>query len=171
MNVTKVLTKNYENIAINIEDPAFRGRNSNPIQTQTNPITEKLKMNVTSLITADYENIAINIEDPAFRGRNPNPNKPNFKGGIIIKNMNIEVEVEDPALDGIRPSVDGIQTQTNPISNQVEIRRIRCRGSTSQLGRKEHKETCRLLQYFHILCLEVSVNSEKDSYGKNKLQS
>jgi len=32
MNVNKVLTKDYENIAINIEDPAFRGRNSNPIK-------------------------------------------------------------------------------------------------------------------------------------------
>jgi len=32
MNVNKVLTKNYENIAINIEDPAFRERNTNPIK-------------------------------------------------------------------------------------------------------------------------------------------
>jgi len=87
MNVTKVLTKNYENIAINIEDPAFRGRNSNPIQTQTNPISEKAKMNVTKVLTRDYENIAINIEDPAFRGRNTKPNKPNFLKGQNERNL------------------------------------------------------------------------------------
>ncbi len=57
LNVNKVLTKDYENIAINIEDPAFRGRNqsqfkanftqnkanSNPIQTQTKPISKRPK--------------------------------------------------------------------------------------------------------------------------------
>jgi len=53
---------------------------TNPIQTQTNPITEKPKMNVNKVLTKNYENIAINIEDPAFRERNTNPIKPNFKG-------------------------------------------------------------------------------------------
>jgi len=52
---------------------------TNPIQTQTNPITEKPKMNVNKVLTKNYENIAINIEDPAFRGRNSNPNKANLK--------------------------------------------------------------------------------------------
>jgi len=56
MNVNKVLTRDYENIAINIEDPAFRGRNTKPIQTQTNPITEKQKMNVNKVLTKGYEN-------------------------------------------------------------------------------------------------------------------
>jgi len=48
--------------------------------------------------------------------------KPNFKGGIIIKNMNIEVEVEDPAsvVLKVRP-LDGTETglpwtESNPIS-------------------------------------------------------
>jgi len=43
MNVTSFYTADYENIAINIEDPAFRGRNTKPIQTQTNPIKPNFK--------------------------------------------------------------------------------------------------------------------------------
>jgi len=31
MNVTSLITADYENIAINIEDPAFRGRNQSSI--------------------------------------------------------------------------------------------------------------------------------------------
>jgi len=54
MNVNNVLTKDYENKTL-----GERGKNkpnSNPKQTQTNPITEKAKMNVSSIITKGYEN-------------------------------------------------------------------------------------------------------------------
>jgi len=54
MNVNKVLTKNYESQTL-----GKRGKNkpnSNPIQTQSNPITEMPKMNVTKVLTRDYEN-------------------------------------------------------------------------------------------------------------------
>jgi len=99
MNVSRVSTRDYDKKTL-----GQRGKNkpkTNPIQSQSNPISEKAKMNVTSIIAKGYEN------KPRFRAKakqtqykpNSNPNKPNFKGGIIIKKMNIEVEVEvaDPA--------------------------------------------------------------------------
>jgi len=54
MNVSRVSTRDYEN-----KTPGERGKNkpnSKPIQTQTNPITEKQKMNVTKVLTKGYEN-------------------------------------------------------------------------------------------------------------------
>jgi len=54
MNVTKVLTKHYENIA-NCKLCENKA-NSKPIQTQSNPITEMPKMNVNKVLTRDYEN-------------------------------------------------------------------------------------------------------------------
>jgi len=78
MNVNMVLTVDYEKKTLGKHGK--NKPNTNPIQTQTNPIYEKQKMNVNKVLTKDYENIAINIEDPAFRGRNSNPIKPNFKG-------------------------------------------------------------------------------------------
>jgi len=75
-------------------------------------------MNVTSIIAKGYEN------KPRFRAKakqtqykpNSNPNKPNFKGGIIIKKMNIEVEVEvaDPASFWRNPAFRG-RNQTQPV--------------------------------------------------------
>jgi len=56
MNATSIITADYEKKTL-----SERGKNkpnSNPIQTQTNPITEKAKMNVTSIITKGYENKA-----------------------------------------------------------------------------------------------------------------
>ena len=73
MNVSKVLTKDYENKTL-----GERGKNkpnSKPIQTQSNPISEKPKMDISSILTKHYENI------PLFtRGENKpntNPNKAN----------------------------------------------------------------------------------------------
>jgi len=54
MNVSRVSTKDYED-----ETLGKRGKNkpnSKPIQTQTNPISEKAKMNVNYIITKGYEN-------------------------------------------------------------------------------------------------------------------
>jgi len=54
MNVNMVLTVDYDKKTL-----GERGKNkpkTNPIQTQTNPISEKAKMNVTSIITKGYEN-------------------------------------------------------------------------------------------------------------------
>jgi len=54
MNVNMVLTVDYEKKTL-----GERGKNkpnSNPIQTQTNPITEKQKMNVNKVLTKGYEN-------------------------------------------------------------------------------------------------------------------
>ncbi|GAI37054.1 unnamed protein product, partial [marine sediment metagenome] len=61
MNVNKAITRDYEN-----ETLGKRGKNkpnTNPIQSQTNPISEKAKMNVTSIITKGYEN------KPRFRAK------------------------------------------------------------------------------------------------------
>ena len=55
MNVNIYYTKAYSN------DTAVRQvenkPNSNPIQTQTNPISEEPKMNVSSIVAKDYQNI------------------------------------------------------------------------------------------------------------------
>jgi len=79
MNVSDYITREYGK-----KDTWWSGKNkpnSNPIQTQTNPISEEPKMNVKSILAVDYENIAINIEDPAFRGRNTNPKQTQFQRG------------------------------------------------------------------------------------------
>ncbi len=75
MNVNILLQKAYENIAnwtIGESKP-----NSNPIQTQSNPICLKAKMDVTLYVTKDYEGndiFAVPENKP-----NSNPNKPNFR--------------------------------------------------------------------------------------------
>jgi len=55
MNVTSLYTKDYEN------EPRLRTRenkpNTNPIRTQSNPISERPKMNENLFATKDYENI------------------------------------------------------------------------------------------------------------------
>jgi len=54
MNVNMLLTVDYEKKTL-----GERGKNkpkTNPIQTQTNPITEKQKMNVNKVLTKRYEN-------------------------------------------------------------------------------------------------------------------
>ena len=70
MNISSVLTKYYEN------DNTFRlpenKPNTNPIRTQSNPISEKPKMNVTSILTKDYEN------DNTFRLPENKPNQTQF---------------------------------------------------------------------------------------------
>ncbi len=45
---------------------------TNPIQTQSNPISEKPKMNANAFSQKDYEN------KTAFRPKKTNPNKPNL---------------------------------------------------------------------------------------------
>jgi len=68
MNVSRVSTRDYEKMTL-----GERGKNkanSNPIQTQTKPISEKAEMNVNKVLAKDYEN------KPRFR---PNQNKPNTK--------------------------------------------------------------------------------------------
>ena len=54
MNVSAITTKDYKNKTL-----SGSGKNepkTNPIQTQTNPITEKPKMNVSTNITKGYDN-------------------------------------------------------------------------------------------------------------------
>jgi len=54
MNANMVLTMDYEKRTL-----GKRGKNkpnTNPIQTQTNPITEKQKMTVNKVLTNGYEN-------------------------------------------------------------------------------------------------------------------
>jgi len=74
MNVTKVLTKEYENGTL-----GKRGKN----KPNSNPIKANLlnaQMNVSSFLTSDYENIPnlTFFENKA----NTNPIKPNFKRGF-----------------------------------------------------------------------------------------
>ena len=54
MNVTKVLTKDYENRTLS--GCGKNKPNTKPKQSQTNPIPEKHKMNVSYIITKGYEN-------------------------------------------------------------------------------------------------------------------
>ena len=75
MNVTAFTTSNYEE-----KRPSTHRKNkpnSNPIQTQTNPITKRPKMNVNKVLTKDYENFRLCRR--AENKPNSNPNKPNFK--------------------------------------------------------------------------------------------
>ena len=55
MDASANITEYYENIS----DPTLGENkpNSNPIQSQTNPISEKPKMSVSSITTKHYENI------------------------------------------------------------------------------------------------------------------
>ena len=56
MSVTSLLTKDYtdrSNPTVDENKP-----NSNPIQTQTNPIAERPKINANSILTKDYEDIS-----------------------------------------------------------------------------------------------------------------
>jgi len=61
MNVTKVLTKDYENRTLS--GCGKNKPNTKPIQTQSNPISKKAKMNVSYIITKGYEN------KPRFRAK------------------------------------------------------------------------------------------------------
>jgi len=111
MNVSRVPTKDYEN-----KTPGERGKNkpnSKPIQTQTKPISEKAKMNVTSIITKGYEN-----KPPLPAPAKQTQYKPNFKGGIIIKNINIEVA--DPAFRGRNQTQSVVSLPAMPALSGVE---------------------------------------------------
>jgi len=84
MSKSQLPTKSYTNRPNAQESDSLESENVRKItyefiskNMQNKPNFRNVQMNVTSLITAEYENIAINIE------------------------------VADPALDGIRPSVDG----------------------------------------------------------------
>ena len=70
MNVSSILTKAYENKwqrRVRKNKP-----NTNPIQTQTNPISEKPKMNLNFYSTKDYEN-----KPPLRAPAKQTQNKPN----------------------------------------------------------------------------------------------
>jgi len=74
MNISIYYTKDYQNfipLAGQKNKP-----NSNPKQTQSNPISEMPKMNVNSILTKDYERNDI-FTAPENKP-NTNPNKANF---------------------------------------------------------------------------------------------
>jgi hypothetical protein len=74
INVTSVTIKNYEEKRPC--SPRKNKPNSNPIQTQTNPITKRPKMNVNKVLTRGYENKR--LRRCAENKPNSNPNKPSF---------------------------------------------------------------------------------------------
>jgi len=74
MSVSRVSTMDYEKKTLG--ESGKNKPNSNPIQSQTNPISEMPKMNVNKVLTKDYENKWL------WRLRknkpNTNPNKAKF---------------------------------------------------------------------------------------------
>ena len=73
MNVTSVLTKDYEN------KPIGNLVKTNPIRSQSNPIPEMSKMNVNSLITKDYrkkDDFAVQKTNPIQTQSNPISKEP-----------------------------------------------------------------------------------------------
>ena len=78
MNVNKVLTKDYENIA-NCK-PGENKANSKP--NKANLLNDQ--MNVNKVLTKDYENISNWTLDE--NKANTNPNKANFKRGRLLVN-------------------------------------------------------------------------------------
>jgi hypothetical protein len=78
MNVSVFLQVAYDNKS----DPTLGENkpNSKPIQTQTNPISQKPKMNVNFFITKDYENKCLRSL-PQNKPKT-NPNKANFKNPL-----------------------------------------------------------------------------------------
>ncbi len=81
---------------------------TNPIQTQSNPISEKPKMNINSFITKDYrkkDDFTVRI------------NKPNLVRRRRIPKMNVNLYVIEDYENETYFQAPKIQTQTNPISN------------------------------------------------------
>jgi len=83
MNVSPFITKDYEN------DNTFRlpenKPNTNPIRTQSNPISEKPKMNVTSILTKDYE--SERLYRCGENKPNTNPIKPNLVRRLVRRSF------------------------------------------------------------------------------------
>ena len=74
---------------------------TNPIQTQSKPISEKAKMNVNSLKTKDYRK----KDDFAVQKNKPNskPIKPNPPARYAIRNTRYEIQTQsDPISNGAR---------------------------------------------------------------------
>ena len=111
---TEMHASNYYTRAYSNETAFRRGKNkpnSKPIQTQTNPISEKPKMNVNSIVSKDYEDFC-----PCGAPKN----KPNSNPISQKRKMNVSLSLTKDYDE----KTDRGHEKTNPISKARKCARL-----------------------------------------------
>jgi len=91
---------------------------TNPIQTQSNPISKRPKMNVNVFFTKDYENKTTLRPQKNKAKTNPISKRPKMNvNSLITKDYR---KYDDFAVQENKPNSNPIQTQSKPVLSAVE---------------------------------------------------